>query len=74
MIKKGATIVGTEAIRTAANVATDKIAGKKLEESGRYPYNEGIDNVSKKWNQNASGRRKKKKENPKLVSIKIQIK
>jgi hypothetical protein len=31
LIKKGATKVGSEAIRTAANVATDKIAGKKLE-------------------------------------------
>ena len=46
VIKKGATILGTEAIRTAANVATDKIAGKKLEESGRDRINEGIDNVS----------------------------
>jgi len=61
LIKKGATIVGTEAIRTAANVATDKIAGKKLEESGRDRIYEGIDNISKKWNQKGSGRRKKKK-------------
>ena len=30
VLKKGATIIGTEAIRTAANVATDKIAGKKF--------------------------------------------
>ncbi len=28
LIKKGATIVGTEAIRTAGNVATDEIAGQ----------------------------------------------
>ena len=48
LIKKAATIVGTEAIRTAANVATDEIAGKKLEESRRDRNNEGIDNVSKK--------------------------
>ena len=46
LIKKAATIVGTEAIRTAANVATDEIAGKKLEESARDRINEGIDNVS----------------------------
>jgi hypothetical protein len=30
VLKKGATIIGTEAIKTAANVATDKIAGKNL--------------------------------------------
>ena len=61
MIKKEATIVGTEAIRTAANVATDKKARKKLELSGRDRINAKIDNVSKKWNQNGSGGRKKKK-------------
>ena len=44
MIEKAATIVGTEAIRTAANVATDEIAGKKLEESRRDRNNERIDN------------------------------
>jgi len=49
----------TEAIRTAANVATDKIAGKKFEESGRERLNEGIDQIAKKWKeQKGAGKRK----------------
>ncbi len=31
-LKKGATIIGTEAIKTATNIATDKIAGNNFEE------------------------------------------
>ncbi len=62
MIKKGVTKVGIEAIRLLrTNVATDEIAGKKLDELGRDRINEGMDNISKKWNQKGSGRRKKKK-------------
>ena len=61
LIKKGATIVGTEAIKTAANVATDKIVGKSFEESGRERIDEGIENISQKWSQNGSGERKKKR-------------
>ena len=60
LLKKGATIVGTEAIKTAANVATDKIAGKKLEDAGRTRINEGLENISQQWNQKGSGNRKKK--------------
>jgi len=70
MLKKGATIVGTEAFRTAANVATDKIAGKKLEESGRDRINEGIENISQKWNQKGSGKRKKIKYNQEQKMLK----
>ena len=59
VLKKSATIIGTEAIRTAANVATDKIAGKKFEESGRERLNEGIDQIAKKWKeQKGAGKRK----------------
>ena len=46
LIKKGATIVGTEVIKTAANVATDKIAGKSFEESGRERIDEVKENIS----------------------------
>ena len=69
LIKKGATIVGTEAIKTAANVATDKIAGKSFEESGRERIDEGIENISQKWSQNGSGERKKKRFLKKEISI-----
>ena len=59
VLKKGATIIGTEAIRTVANVATDKIAGKKFEESGRERLNEGIDQIAKNWKeQKGAGKRK----------------
>jgi hypothetical protein len=61
VLKKGATIIGTEAIKTAANVSTDKIAGKKFEEASRTRVNEGLENISKQWNQKGSGKRKKKK-------------
>ena len=56
VLKKGATIVGTEAIKTAANIATDTIAGK---DTGKERINEGIDEISKKWNsQRGSDKRK----------------
>jgi hypothetical protein len=46
VLKKGATIIGTKAIKTAANVATDKIAGKKFEEASRTRVNESLENIS----------------------------
>ena len=58
VLKKGATILGTEAIKTAA---TDKIAGKNFEEASRTRIDEGLDNISKKWNQKGGGKRKKTK-------------
>ena len=61
MLKKGATFLGTEAIKTAANVATDKIAGKKFEEASRTRIDEGLDNISKQWNQKGAGKTKKRK-------------
>ena len=61
VLKKGATILGTEAIKTAANVATDKIAGKNFEEASRTRIDEGLDNISKQWNQKGGGKRKKTK-------------
>ena len=61
VLKKGAQIFGTEAIKTVANIATDKIAGKKFEESGKQRLDEGIQKVQEKWNQSGSGKRKFKK-------------
>jgi hypothetical protein len=65
VLKKGATIVGTSAIKTAANIATDKIAGK---DTGKERISEGIDEISKKWNsQKGSGKRKFHKKEISLV-------
>lgn len=62
VLKKGATIIGTEAIKTAANIATDKIAGKSFEDTGKERLNEGIEQVKNNWNsQKGSGKRKFKK-------------
>jgi len=61
VIKKGASIVGAEAIKTAANIATDQIEGKKFEESGKQRLGEGIKQIQEKWNQSGSGKRKIKK-------------
>jgi hypothetical protein len=69
VLKKGATIIGTEAIKTAANVATDKIAEKKFEDARRTRVNEGLENISKQWNQKGSGKRKKKKFKKREVSL-----
>ena len=56
VLKKGATIVGTEAIKTAANIANDKIAGKKLSETGIERLNEGLEQIQQNWNkQKGSG-------------------
>jgi hypothetical protein len=68
VLKKGANIIGTEAVKTAANVATDKIAGKIFEEACRTRVNEGLENISKQWKKKGSGKRKKNKlRNEKLV-------
>ena len=50
VLKKGGTIVGTEAIKTAANIATDKIAGKKSSKTSRECFNEGLEQIQQNWN------------------------
>ena len=56
VLKKGATIVGTEAIKTAANIANDKIAVKKFSETGIERLNEGLEQIQQNWNkQKGSG-------------------
>ena len=60
VIKKGASIVGAEAIKTAANIATDQIEGKKFEESGKQRLGEGIKQIQEKWNQSGSAQAVKK--------------
>jgi hypothetical protein len=56
VLKKGATIIGTEAIKTASNIATDKIAGKKFEDASRERFHEGLENIHSNWkSQKGSG-------------------
>ncbi len=45
VLKKCASIVRTEAIKTAANIATDMIAGKKFSETSRKCFNEGLEQI-----------------------------
>ena len=48
LLKSGAKTIGTEAVRTAANVATDTLAGRNLESSLKERAQEAVENLSSK--------------------------
>ena len=64
LIKRGAQTLGSEAIRTATNVANDTLNGKTFEESAKERVRESISNLSEKALsaiQSGSGKRKRKR-------------
>jgi hypothetical protein len=46
VLKQGAAALGEEAVRTAANIATDSLGGKKLEEAALDRAKEAVENIS----------------------------
>lgn len=58
-LKSGAEVVGRELIKTATNIATDKISGKDLKESFETRATEGINNISKSAQKVLSGGKRK---------------
>lgn len=48
LLKEGAKTLGNEAIRTAANVATDTLSGKDIEHAARERAQEAFDNLKNK--------------------------
>lgn len=50
ILKEGASVLGQEAIKTAANIANDTLSGKKLEESAIERAKEAVDSISSKAN------------------------
>jgi hypothetical protein len=63
VLKKGAEAVGTEALKTAANIANDTLAGKEFELAAKERAEEAIQNLSKRALQSGSGRVYKRKKN-----------
>lgn len=68
VLKKGAEVVGTEAIRTAANIANDTISGQDVKSSAEKHLKAAVDNLSNKA-QNTLQRGSGKKENSALKNI-----
>jgi hypothetical protein len=63
-LKKGAEIVGTEAVKTAANIANDAISGKNVREAAREHLSSAVNTLSTKAQsgvQLGSGGKRKKK-------------
>jgi hypothetical protein len=46
VLKRGAKIVGTEAIKTASNIANDAIKGRNIREASREHLEEAVDSLS----------------------------
>jgi hypothetical protein len=79
MIKRGAQTVGTEAIRSATNIATDALSGKDIQTAAKERTIEALDNLSNKAQgvlQSGSGKKYKRPKKRKLPLIfkKKQIK
>jgi hypothetical protein len=83
LLKSSAKALGTEAIRTAANVANDTLSGISIEKSAKNRAKEAIDNISNKAQnaiqeqqqiQEGSGKRKPKKRKKSFIIKKIDKK
>jgi len=48
VLKQGATTLGEEAVRTAANIANDALGGKKLEQAAVDRAKEAVESISNK--------------------------
>ena len=76
VLKQGATTLGEEAVRTAANIANDALSGKKLERAAVDRAKEAVESISNKANnfikqsQVGSGYKRKGKKVSKSVSQK----
>lgn len=65
-LKKGAEIIGAEAVKTAANIANDAISGKNVKDAAKEHLNEAVNTLSTRAQQNlqrGSGVRRKRKLN-----------
>jgi hypothetical protein len=63
VIKKGAEIVGTEAVKAASNIATDTIKGRNIRDAFQEHSTSAIDNLSNQAQaklQSGSGRKRKR--------------
>ena len=72
VLKKGAEVVGTEAVRTAANIANDAISGRNFKEATRERLNEAVNSLSTKAQesfQSGSGRKRKRTLNSRKTFI-----
>ena len=72
ILKKGAEFVGTEAVRTASNIANDAISGRNFKESAREHFNDAVNTISSKAQsslQSGTGRKRKVK-NAERVKLK----
>ncbi len=72
MLKKGAEVVGTEAIKTAANIANDAISGQNIKEASQKHVHDAINNLSTQAQeslQSGSGRKYKKKVKKRKINI-----
>jgi hypothetical protein len=74
VLKEGASVIGQEAVRTAANIANDTLSGKKIEEAAVERAKEAVDSISTKAqnyikrSQTGSGYKRKKSSNKKSFS------
>jgi hypothetical protein len=70
LLRKGASTVGTEAVKTASNILTDTISGKDFEESFKSNAKEAINNLATQAEEALEGKGskanyKKRKKKPK---------
>lgn len=75
VIKHGASALGEEAVRTAANIATDALGGKKIETAAIERAKEAVDSLSGKAqnymkHQSGSGYKRVRKSTSKVSSKK----
>ena len=72
VLKKGAEVVGTEAVRTAANIANDAISGRNFKDATRERLNEAVNSLSTKAQesfQSGSGRKRRRSLNSRKTFI-----
>lgn len=85
VLKKGAEVVGTEAIKAASNIATDTIKGRNIKDAFQDHSSSAIENLSNQAQaklQSGSGRKRKakskilmnKKQKKSLKKLKRKIK
>lgn len=76
-MKKGAQVIGTEAVKAAANIARDTISGNDVKESAKTHLNEAIDTISNHAQsslQNGKGLRKRAYKSSSVESLYTKIK
>ena len=69
-LKKGAEIVGTEAVKTAADIANDAIKGRNIQDSAKEHLNESLDSLKNRIQTGSGTKRKVNHKRKKFILLK----